>query len=195
MSVEISKFLSLVLRHDPGKLGIDLDANGWTSVDDLIAKMRAVRFPQFDRAMLEAVVAGSEKKRFTFSADGTLMRAAQGHSVSVDLAIQPTTPPEVLFHGTAVKNLTSIREQGLLPGKRQHVHLSRDHDTAASVGQRHGRPVVLTVDAGKMSAAGILFYQADNGVWLTDAVPREYVGEESTNSDGGENQTASGSEG
>ncbi|WP_397517424.1 RNA 2'-phosphotransferase [Rhizobium ruizarguesonis] len=98
--------------------------------------------------------------------------------------MEPPTPPAVLFHGTAVKNLASIREQGLLPGKRQHVHLSRDHDTAVSVGQRHGRPVVLTVDAGRMSAAGILFFQADNGVWLTDTVPREYLGEEPTNSDG-----------
>ena len=185
LSLEISKFLSLVLRHDPGKLGISLDANGWTSIDDLIAKMRGGRYPQFDRATLESVVASSEKKRFTISPDGALIRAAQGHSVSVDLAIQPSMPPAVLYHGTAVKNLSSIREQGLLPGKRQHVHLSKDADTAVMVGQRHGRPVVLTVDTAGMTAAGMLFYQAENGVWLTDTVPPEYLGLEQSGSEVG----------
>lgn len=175
MSKELSKFLSLVLRHDPGKVGISLDSNGWTSIATLVAGVQRAGFPEFDRATLDAVVENNEKKRFTISEDGSMIRAAQGHSVEVDLALQPSTPPDILYHGTASTRLASIREHGLVPGKRQQVHLSNDSETAVKVGSRHGRPVVLVVDAARMAAEGIVFFQADNGVWLTDAVPADYL--------------------
>lgn len=174
MSTEISKLLSHVLRHAPERLGIALDANGWTSVDVLIARAREQGFA-IDRPILEAVVATSDKKRFTLSEDGLLIRAAQGHSVAVDLGLQPSEPPEILFHGTAQGNLASILAEGLKPGKRQHVHLSFDEDTAIKVGSRHGKPVVLKVHADKMRHDGFHFFRADNCVWLTDHVPSAYL--------------------
>ncbi|WP_037087325.1 RNA 2'-phosphotransferase [Neorhizobium vignae] len=174
MSTEISKLLSHVLRHAPERLGIVLDTNGWTSVDILIAKAREQGFA-IDRPILEAVVASSDKKRFTLSEDGQLIRAAQGHSVAVDLGLELSEPPEVLFHGTARDNLEPIMVEGLKPGKRQHVHLSLDEETAVKVGSRHGKPVVLKVDAGRMYRDGRAFFRADNGVWLTDHVPPAYL--------------------
>jgi putative RNA 2'-phosphotransferase len=128
-----------------------------------------------DRPTLERVVAENDKKRFALSADGTRIRASQGHSVRVELGLEPVEPPAVLFHGTADRNVEPIRHQGLRPGRRTHVHLSADEATAVAVGRRHGRPVVLRVHAGRMHAAGHAFYRSDNGVWLTDAVPPEHI--------------------
>ncbi|TWF49861.1 RNA 2'-phosphotransferase [Neorhizobium alkalisoli] len=175
MSKEISKLLSHVLRHAPERLGIELDANGWTSVDYLIGKARQQGIA-LDRPLLENVVATSDKKRFTLSEDGTRIRAAQGHSVAVELGLAPAVPPDGLFHGTARDNLDSILRDGLKPGSRQHVHLSHEEDTAIKVGSRHGKPIVLKVDTGKMHRDGFTFYRADNGVWLTDSVPPSYLG-------------------
>jgi putative RNA 2'-phosphotransferase len=175
MTVQLSKFLSLILRHEPTKFGVVLNSGGWTPIDVLIDRIRASGFPDFDRKMLDAVVENNTKKRFTVSDDGARIRAAQGHSVEVNLGLPPTKPPAVLYHGTAVTNLDSIRERGLQSGKRQHVHLSLDRDTAASVGMRHGKPIVLTVAAGQMFDDGIVFGQAENGVWLTDSVPAHYL--------------------
>jgi putative RNA 2'-phosphotransferase len=175
MSTEISKLLSYVLRHAPERLGIVLDDNGWTPVDVLITEARKHGF-KVDRDILEAVVANNDKKRFTLSEDGTLIRAAQGHSVTIDLALTPSEPPAHLFHGTARDNLDSILASGLKPGSRRHVHLSLDEDTATKVGSRHGRPVVLKVDAAAMHRDGYAFLRADNGVWLIDAVPVAYIG-------------------
>ncbi len=176
MSKEISKLMSLVLRHDPGRLGLTLDANGWTAIEPLIKRIRGAGYPAFDRPTLDAVVKNNDKQRFTVSDDGQSIRAAQGHSIQIDLGLQPSRPPALLYHGTAAGFIESIREQGLIPGRRQHVHLSMDRDTAVKVGGRHGSPVVLTVEAGKMFDVGISFYQAENGVWLTDLVPVEYLG-------------------
>lgn len=171
---EISKFLSYVLRHEPEAIGLELDDNGWADVDELLAKAQAAG-RGFDRATLEQVVATSDKKRFTLSDDGTRIRAAQGHSVEVDLAIAPMVPPAMLFHGTAAATVAAIMAEGLRPGRRQKVHLSLDEDTAVKVGQRHGRPVVLRVDAAGMHAQGLAFWRADNGVWLTDHVPPQFL--------------------
>jgi putative RNA 2'-phosphotransferase len=169
-----SKFLSLVLRHKPEEIGLTLDENGWASVEELIASAnRAGR--KLDRATVEQVVAASDKRRFALSPDGARIRANQGHSVDVDLALEPRQPPEILFHGTATRFLESIREQGLLPGSRQHVHLSLDEPTAIKVGQRHGKPVVLKVRAGEMGRAGIAFFCSENGVWLTEKVTGAYI--------------------
>ncbi len=174
MSKEISKLLSLVLRHAPERLGITLDAQGWTPVDVLLAKMKKAGHA-LTREELQVVVDTNDKKRFTLSDDGRSIRAAQGHSVEVSLGLAASLPPEVLFHGTASANLDAIFEKGLIPGRRQQVHLSTDRDTAEKVGRRHGKPVVLTVDAARMHADGVSFFKADNGVWLTDAVAPAYL--------------------
>ena len=171
---EISKFLSFVLRHKPQAIGITLDAEGWVAVEELLAA--AARHGQpITRPQVEEVVATNDKRRFSLSPDGRLIRANQGHSVEVDLGLVPVEPPEVLYHGTVEQFLASIRRQGLVRGKRQHVHLSADRDTAARVGQRRGRPVLLVVDSGRMHRAGHAFYRSENGVWLTEAVPVEYL--------------------
>jgi len=172
--VKTSKFLSLVLRHDPGHVGITLDDAGWVEVDVLLAAAQRAGVA-LDRATLERVVAENDKKRFAFSEDGARIRASQGHSVPVDLGLAPQEPPEVLFHGTAIRNLESIRRDGLIPGSRTHVHLSRDEETAVTVGQRHGKPVVLRVAAGEMHRAGHELTVSENGVWLAHAVPAAFI--------------------
>ncbi len=174
MSKQTSKFLSLVLRHAPERIGIELDAQGWTDVDDLIVKANAAGVA-LDRATLQEIVATSDKQRFTLSADGSRIRAAQGHSVEVDLDLRPSTPPAILFHGTARTNIDAILAEGLKPGKRQHVHLSPNEETAHRVGMRHGSPVIFQVDTARMHADGLIFWQADNGVWLTAAVAPTYL--------------------
>lgn len=171
-----SKFLSYVLRHAPESIGLTLDENGWTGVDELLAKAGAAG-RRLDRAMLEEIVATSDKKRFTLSDDGSRIRAAQGHSVEVALGLEPVTPPETLYHGTATRFLDAIRAEGLKPGSRQQVHLSADAATATAVGSRHGKPAVLRVAAGVMHQEGHAFFQADNGVWLTDHVPPRFLSE------------------
>ena len=170
----VSRWMSLVLRHKPGDFGVELDAAGWARVDDLLAAAARAGI-QLNRASLAAVVAGSDKQRFALSDDGELIRANQGHSVDVDLGLEPSEPPAVLFHGTATRSLDSIRREGLLPGTRQQVHLAADEGTAVVVGARHGRPAVLRVDAARMHADGHAFTRAENGVWLVDAVPPEYL--------------------
>jgi putative RNA 2'-phosphotransferase len=171
----LSKWMSLVLRHDPAKFGVELDEAGWTRVQDLLAAATRAGVP-LDDATLRRVVAENDKQRFALSADGAMIRASQGHSVEVELGLDPVEPPPVLFHGTATRFLDSIRRDGLIPGSRRHVHLSADADTATTVGARHGRPAVLHVDAARMHAAGHRFFRSANGVWLTDAVPAEYLG-------------------
>jgi putative RNA 2'-phosphotransferase len=130
---------------------------------------------EFTLEELQNVVASNDKKRFSLSEDGLWIRANQGHSVKVALGYAPASPPEILYHGTAERFLTSIKQQGLIKGKRHHVHLSVDADTAAKVGQRHGRPIVLKVEAGRMRREGLIFYLSENGVWLTESVPVEYL--------------------
>lgn len=174
--VRISKFLSLVLRHRPQAVGLELDEQGWVGVDALLeAVSRSGRDP-LDRATLERVVAQNDKQRFAFSDDGRCIRASQGHSLrEVDLALEPQVPPERLFAGTATRFLESIRQQGLLPQTRNHVHLTADEATAIAVGRRHGKPAVLQVLAGQMHAQGHAFFLSDNGVWLAAAVPPEFL--------------------
>lgn len=172
--VRVSKFLSRVLRHQPGRVGIVLDDAGWVAVSDLLAACRAHKFP-VTREELAAVVSENDKQRFALSEDGTRIRASQGHSVRVELGYAPLAPPPVLYHGTATRLLASIREHGLLKGRRHHVHLSADAATAAHVGARHGAPHVLEVSSGRMHAEGYEFYRSDNGVWLTEHVPAKYL--------------------
>lgn len=172
--IRISKFLSLVLRHRPGKIGITLDSQGWIDVDTLLAAMAKRRFP-ISLETLKTVVATNDKQRFAFSEDGLRIRASQGHSVKIDLDYQAATPPETLFHGTATRFLGSIRKEGLRKMRRHHVHLSPNRETAAKVGVRHGELVILVVQSGQMQRDGFTFYCSENGVWLTDHVPVKYL--------------------
>ncbi len=151
-----------------------LDARGWADVDELLLKANQ-HGVTLTRDLLQQVVQQNDKQRFAFSADGTRLRANQGHSIKIDLGLEPITPPDQLYHGTATRFVESIRKQGLLHGKRDYVHLSPDEATARQVGARHGEPIVLVVTAGKMHAAGFIFYRAANGVWLTQRVPSEYL--------------------
>lgn len=173
-STQISRFLSLVLRHKPETVGLALDSQGWVSIDELIAKSNAAGI-RLDREDLLQVVETSDKKRFSVSVDGQLIRAAQGHSVAVELGLPPRQPPNLLYHGTATRFLDSILAEGLNPQSRQQVHLSNDKAVAFRVGQRHGKPVVLEIEAFHMYAKGFKFFMADNGVWLTAQVPPEFL--------------------
>ena len=170
----ISKFLSLILRHRPETVAIELDSAGWAAVDALLAGMSAEGLAVSFEELVD-VVETNDKRRFIFSEDRTKIRAVQGHSRDVDLGYVPTPPPRLLFHGTVARFLPAIRDQGLLRGRRQFVHLSPDEATAATVGKRRGQPIVLTIDARRMHADGHLFFRADNGVWLTAQVPPGYI--------------------
>lgn len=169
-----SKFLSLILRHQPETAGITLDLQGWAEVRPLLAGMQKAGHP-VTMEMLEEIVRTDEKMRYSFNSDHTKIRANQGHSVHVELGLARKEPPEYLWHGTADRFLTSIFAEGLRPMSRQQVHLSADPETARKVGQRHGKPVILRVRSGDMHRDGAYFYQADNGVWLTDNVPAAYL--------------------
>lgn len=166
--VKISKYLSRHLRHDPGRIGIELDEQGWVEVDALLKALENRNF-RISRAELDEVVAGNDKRRFALR-DGKI-RANQGHTVDVDLDLAPVAPPPVLFHGTTGGFLAAIRAEGLKPMNRHDVHLSPDRETAIRVGSRRGKPVVLVVDAARMADDGHLFYKSENGVWLTTDVP------------------------
>ena len=171
----LSKFLSLHLRHRPEGLGLTLQEGGWVPVAELLAAC-AAHGTAISPAALTEIVEGNDKQRFAFDASGTRIRAQQGHSVEVDLQLPPATPPAVLYHGTAPSALPAIRQSGLQKMKRHHVHLSPDEETARRVGARRGQPIILTVDAAAMHAAGVVFYKSGNGVWLVDAVPPHYLG-------------------
>lgn len=174
--VRISKLLSLVLRHRPQVVGLELDPQGWVEVDALLDAIARSGRPALDRATLLRVVADNDKQRFALSADGRRIRASQGHSLrQIDLGLPPRRPPELLLAGTARRFLASIRAGGLLPRSRNHVHLTDNEPTAVAVGRRHGDPVVLRVLAGRMQEQGHAFYLSDNGVWLTASVPPEFL--------------------
>ncbi len=171
---DISRFLSLILRHKPEEIGIRLDAHGWVEVKTLLQALQK-HGRTIDRQKLEEIVAENNKQRFAFDETGTRIRANQGHSVAIDLDLPASVPPDYLFHGTAESFISSIQKTGLQKQTRQHVHLSTNRDTATQVGSRHGKPCILVVRAGKMQEAGFQFYISDNGVWLTDHVPVEFI--------------------
>lgn len=171
---KISKFLSLILRHKPEEINLSLDENGWADVSELLEKSAGYDFP-LTLDELETVVAASDKKRFAFDETRRKIRANQGHSIAVDVGFAEKTPPKILYHGTAEKNLDSILKTGLEKRERHHVHLSIDIETARSVGVRYGKPVILAIDAEKMAAQNYKFYVSENGVWLIDSVPPEFL--------------------
>ena len=171
---KISKFLSLLLRHNPDAIGLTLDDAGWAGITELIEKASKIGV-KLTPAIIQQIVATNDKKRFAISSDGCSIRANQGHSLPVELGLQETEPPYILYHGTARRNLAAISQEGINRRNRNYVHLSADADTALKVGVRHGQPVVLMVQAGKMFNNGIRFFRSENGVWLTEQVPPEYI--------------------
>ena len=171
---QVSKFLSLVLRHRPDLIGIELSEQGWVHVDTLLSAMEESGKP-ISLQQLQQVVRDNDKQRFAFSSDGTRIRANQGHSVDVDLGYENAQPPEILYHGTPTQFVDMIDEQGLRKMQRHHVHLHQSKDLARTVGQRRGKAVVLTVRSGEMAENGFEFFVTPNCVWLTDHVPREYI--------------------
>jgi len=171
--VKLGRFLSLVLRHDPGAAGITLDEHGWADVDELLDGVRGTG-RKIDREILERIVRENSKQRYAFNQDRTKIRANQGHSLPVDVELRQERPPQYLYHGTASRFLPSIRAEGLKKMSRQYVHLSADYETAVAVGRRHGSPAVLTIDAAAMVRDGTVFYRSENGVWLCEHVPAKY---------------------
>jgi putative RNA 2'-phosphotransferase len=172
--VKVSKFLSRHLRHAPEDLGLTLEPGGWVGVEDLLAGCARAGLT-VSRDELNEVVATSDKQRFAFDETGARIRANQGHSTPVDLQLEPRTPPEVLYHGTAEKAVTAILQDGLKRMSRHHVHLSTTVETARAVGARHGNPVILRVDAAGMHRDGVVFYCSENGVWLVEAIEPRYL--------------------
>jgi len=177
--IGLSKFISLVLRHRPETIGIQMDNNGWVEVKELVEKsnehQKSGRNSFLTKEILDEIVATNEKKRFSYSEDGLKIRASQGHSIGVDLALSPKDPPEFLYHGTADRFLDSIKKDGLKRMNRDHVHLSSDLNTVIKVGQRHGKPEVLKINSKEMQKDGFKFYLSENNVWLTESVPSKYI--------------------
>lgn len=170
---EISKYISLILRHKPETIGITIDEHGWANVQELLAGISKTQ--HIDMAILEQIVADDEKQRYFFNEDRTLIRANQGHSIPVDVELEELVPPVFLYHGTGEKYVESINAQGLIPKSRLYVHLSLDRDTATKVGQRHGKPHIYAIKSGDMYRSGYKFYRSVNGVWLTKMVPVEFL--------------------
>ena len=169
----MSKFISLVLRHHPEAAYIQLDEHGWADVEQLISGIKKTG-RKINRQTLEEIVRTDEKQRYSFSEDKTLIRANQGHSISVDVGLKEQEPPEFLYHGTAAGFYESIKKQGIKPMSRLYVHLSKDIETAVNVGKRHGKPIVLKIHSGIMYQDGVSFYLSENGVWLTKKVEPKY---------------------
>jgi len=169
---QISRQLSYVLRHAPESVGVELANGGWVDLDCLVIALSSHGFP-VERTEIAETVATNDKQRFSIV--NGLIRANQGHSIPVDLGLKPQVPPDTLFHGTVPRFLPAIQSEGLVPGARHHVHLSENTSVATQVGARRGVPVVLRVDAARMAATGAVFFRSDNGVWLTDRVPPEFL--------------------
>jgi putative RNA 2'-phosphotransferase len=172
--IKISKFLSYYLRHRPDLLDLELASGGWVAVDLLLKAANKLNFP-ISYLELQQAVAHNDKQRFSFDETGDLIRANQGHSIEIDLQLKPVIPPAILYHGTYSQVVSLIEKQGLKKMSRHHVHLSPDLDTAKKVGARRGYPAIFQVNASAMSQAGYTFYCSNNGVWLTEFVPVEYL--------------------
>lgn len=171
---KISKYMSMILRHRPEVIGLQLDRHGWADVRELIRGIKG-KYPDFNREVLEEIVRSDEKQRYSFDQHGMRIRANQGHSIDVDVEMEEKDPPEILYHGTGRKYLSSILAKGLIPGNRLFVHLSGDRETARKVGRRHGDPVVFIVRAGQMARDGYTFHISANGVWQIPEVPAKYL--------------------
>lgn len=173
-TTNISRYIALLLRHHPEKAGLCLDEHGWVEVEALILGVRR-RYPEFNRAVLDEIVARDSKQRYAYNQNKTCIRANQGHSIPVDVELKQALPPTILYHGTGEKYVESIQKVGLIPKSRLYVHLSTDIQTAIQVGKRHGQPVVYQIDTQQMIHDGFIFYISANHIWLTKAVPVQYL--------------------
>jgi putative RNA 2'-phosphotransferase len=174
LKVKLSKFISLILRHNPQKIGVKMDAEGWVNVDELLAGLKKQGAP-IDMPMLKDIVESNNKKRFVFSEDGTRIRANQGHTLPVTLNYKPAMPPPVLYHGTAARFVQQIIEEGLHKGKRFYVHMAADPETAKVAARRWGSPLLLKIAALEMHTQGFEFYSPTEGLWLTNEVPARFI--------------------
>ncbi|WP_300368747.1 RNA 2'-phosphotransferase [Brachyspira sp.] len=172
--VKLSKFISLVLRHKPEYINLELSNDGWANVYELIEKIKS-KGKNIDEYILERIVLYNDKNRFNFNENHTLIRANQGHSINVDLQFEEKEPPEILFHGTSINNINSIKNKGIKKMNRLHVHLSLTEDIAKKVGERHGKPAIVKINAKQIYEDGIKFYLSENKVWLCDYVDAEYI--------------------
>ena len=179
MYTKLSKYLSYLLRHNPGDLDLNMDSNGWVSCKELIEKIHKQGRYIINLDILKLIVRDDDKQRYAFSKNGEYIRANQGHSINVNMEYTPVTPPDVLYHGTDSRFMTNIMESGgLSPMSRQYVHLSKDITTALAVAIRHGNtPIIFHLDAKRMHKDGIKFYKSENNVYLCDYVPQCYLNE------------------
>jgi putative RNA 2'-phosphotransferase len=173
--VKISKFLSLVLRHSPATIHLNMDKNGWVNINELIANANKYKNMCLNYELIKIIVETNDKQRFIISDDGEKIRANQGHSITVDLELESKIPPDILYHGTASRFLDSIMKEGLKPMTRQYVHLSLTEEIALNVGKRHGKPIVLYINTKNMFEEGYKFYLSENKVWMVDKVPVKYI--------------------
>lgn len=173
----ISKYISFILRHNPRAAGINLTEHGYANCDELVNAIQK-KYPKFDIATLKEIVDTDEKQRYSFNDNKTMIRANYGHSIAIEMEYDILSPPEFLYHGTSQKALKSIMEKGILPMKRQYVHLTESIDIASDVGKRHGDPIVLKINCSKMAHDGFKFYRSENGVWLSNMIPKEYIEKE-----------------
>ena len=173
---EVSRTIAHALRHEPAAYGLQLDAEGWAPLDDLLAALQGVKlaWAALDRDDITRMMALARKQRYEVA--GGRIRAAYGHSAPARSSRTAAQPPALLYHGTAPGVVAAILREGLRPMGRQQVHLSADQDTARQVGKRKAsRPALLGVDAAAASAAGVLFYPGGGPVWLADAVPGHFL--------------------
>ena len=173
-SNSISKFICLILRHKPNTISITLDRNGWANTQELLNGLNAAG-KKINMKQLITLVNTDNKNRFSFNEDKSKIRANQGHSLPVDLGLTESVPPDLLYHGTSEKFIESIKQNGIQKRSRQYVHLSSNIETAVAVGKRHGNPIVLKINTEQMFLDGYKFYLSENGVWLTDNVPYQYI--------------------
>ena len=173
--VRISKFISLVLRHKPEVINAKLDSEGWLDIKTLLRGIENKFNIKFSLLDLKRIVKNDDKQRYSFDDTIDNIRANQGHSINVDLGLIPIKPPKTLYHGTGLKSVKSILDNGIIHMNRTYVHLSCDIDTATKVGLRHGELVIFKVDSEQMYKDRYKFYLSKNGVWLTDYIPKKYI--------------------
>ncbi|EOE7167605.1 RNA 2'-phosphotransferase [Clostridioides difficile] len=171
---KLSIFISLILRHKPETIGIKLDDYGYADVNELIEKINNTG-RNINIEILEQIVKEDNKQRYSFNEDRSKIRANQGHSINVNVELRELEPPRFLYHGTATRFLDNIKKEGIISKSRLYVHLSNDIDTAVQVGKRHGIPIVLKINAGKMYENDYKFYLSENNIWLCEYIPFKYV--------------------
>ena len=170
----LSKAVSHALRHEPWLYELELDDEGWASVEDILRALRNQEWNDLSKDDLARMIEASDKQRHEIKGDS--IRALYGHSLAGKLKKTPAEPPQLLYHGTAPDTVSLIQSSGLLPMNRQYVHCSVDISTAKQVGKRKAKqPVILTVEAAEAHRNGIAFYEGNEQVWLADVIPSKFI--------------------